>query len=150
MERLSIEVEAAADLLLSFGTYVARRGRLGDGVARIERSLKLSEKLHGSEHVAVALRLHELALVLRAQGDLDGARKNLERSLEIQTEIYGNREHYSKALSEWNLGRLLQALDEPEAAQELLEHAYQVFLSQLGPEHPYTRRLGNELGFPQA
>ncbi len=232
IERLLIAVEAAANLLLAAGVYAARRGRLADGKSRIECSLRLREKLHGSEHASVASAHHELArmlraqgdleearknlersleiwavvhgtqehqavaaslavlasvlleqgdlegarenlersleiqavvrgtqehpdlaaslsllaIVLRAQGDLEGARKNFEQSLEIQDKVYGTREHYSTAITEWHLGRLRQRLDEPAAGQELLEHAYQVLLSQLGPEHPHTRKLGAELG----
>jgi tetratricopeptide (TPR) repeat protein len=193
MERLvgrhSIEIEAAAELFYSAIDYAMQRGRLVDAESFIKRSITIQEKLHGiahiskarllhslarvlhaqgdldgarenlersleikasvfgtQEHPSVAASLHSLAGVLQAQGDLDGARKNLERVLEIDAGIYGTRDHYSTAMTEEQLGRLLEELAEPEIAQELLEHAYQVYLNQLGPEHPYTGRLGGRLG----
>ncbi|MCB1054812.1 MAG: tetratricopeptide repeat protein, partial [Acidobacteria bacterium] len=80
--------------------------------------------------------------VLQAQGDLAGARARLERVLEIEAKVYGTREHYSSAITEEQLAYLLLAMGgEEERAAELLVHAYRVFVAQLGPDHPYTRRL---------
>src|SRR5207244_10395747 len=44
-----------------------------------------------------------------------------------------------------NLSGLLLQQGETEAATELLEHAYAVYLGKLGPAHPYTRDLGRLL-----
>ena len=81
--------------------------------------------------------------MLKAQGDLAGARDKLERVLEIEIKIYGTREHYSTAITEMVLGFLLIELDEKEKGAELLAHAYAVFQAQLGPEHPYTQQLAS-------
>ncbi len=94
---------------------------------------------------AAGVSLHELACVLQDQGDLDGARKALERIIEIEGVIYGTREHYSTAITEQSLAFLIQEQGEPPAAAELLAHAYSVFLKQLGPDHPRTRYLATVL-----
>jgi tetratricopeptide (TPR) repeat protein len=82
-----------------------------------------------------------IAAPWQAQGDLSGAQGRLEQVLAIDIRTYGTREHYSTAITEMVLGKLLRELGETERAAELLAHAYQVFLAQLGPDHPYTRQL---------
>lgn len=89
----------------------------------------------------MAASLHELAGVLSAQGDLAGAKGMLERVLEIEERLYGTREHYLTAMTEVALGALLLEMGEAERAVILLQHAYQTFLAQLGPDHPQTREL---------
>jgi tetratricopeptide (TPR) repeat protein len=113
-----------------------------DGARRnLERALKIYAQVFGTDiHPSVAASLHKLAGVLQDQGDLDGARQNLERSIEIKDAVYGTREHYLTAISETNLGLLLIQQKENEAGVKLLAHAYSVFLSKLGPDHPHTRR----------
>jgi tetratricopeptide (TPR) repeat protein len=81
--------------------------------------------------------------VLQAQGDLPGARAKLERVLEIEVRLYSSHDHYSTAISEMNLGFLLLEQGDTTRAVELLSHAYQVFRSQLGPEHPHTQSLAH-------
>jgi tetratricopeptide (TPR) repeat protein len=114
-----------------------------DGAQRnLERSLQIKAQVFGTDiHPDVAASLHALAGVFQAQGDLDGARRNLERVIEIESVVYGTREHYSTAMTETNLGYLLLEQGETEAGAKLLAHAYSVFLSKLGPDHPHTRRL---------
>ena len=51
------------------------------------------------EHANVAALLHELAGVLKAQGDLPGAREKLERSLAICARVFGTEEHPDVAAS---------------------------------------------------
>lgn len=97
------------------------------------------------EHPSVAASLHELAGVLRAQGDLAGARALYERVLAIDERLYGGREHYFAAITEMALGSLFAELGETRSAEPLLQHAHQVFLRTLGPEHPYTKRLARRV-----
>lgn len=84
------------------------------------------------DHPSVAASLHELAGVLRAQGELAGARETCEIVLEIKGRVFGTREHFSTAITETNLGLLLPEQGETDRAQALLTHALGVFLKQLG------------------
>ena len=60
--------------------------------SRLERALEIKAKVHGTdEHPSVAASLHELAGVLKAQGDLSGAKSRLERALEIPGESAWDR-----------------------------------------------------------
>jgi tetratricopeptide (TPR) repeat protein len=108
----------------------------------LKRSMEILGQFFDTEtHPEVAASLHVLAGVLQAQGDLDGARKTFERAIEIKDAVYGTREHYSTATTENNLGFLLIRQGEIKVGMKLLAHAYSVFQSKLGPNHPYTRDL---------
>ncbi len=143
--KIASQGEDSADVATSLhelAGVLQAQGDLSGARERLERSLAIKSSVFGTEeHPEVAASLHSLAVVLQAQGDLSGAREMLERVLEIEEHIYGTRDHYSTAITEMMLGFLLQELEEAEAAARLLEHAYGVFLKQLGPDHPNTRRL---------
>ena len=53
------------------------------GLPLFERALAIREARRGADHLDTAWTLDNLALVLRDQGDLAGARRLLERALAI-------------------------------------------------------------------
>jgi hypothetical protein len=121
------------------------QGDLAGACDRLERSLRIYAKVLGTEdHPSVAASLHALAGVLKDQGDLAGARDRLERVLGIEERVYGTRDHWSSAVTEEALAVLLlqqgDENDRPRVA-ELLVHAYRIYKSQLGDDHPRTRAL---------
>jgi hypothetical protein len=82
--------------------------------------------------------------VLKAQGDLAGARDRLECVLRIEERVYGTRDHWPSAITEESLAEiLLQQGDENDQlrAVQLLVHAYHTYQSQLGKDRPRTRAL---------
>ena len=94
--------------------------------------------MHGTEeHPSVAASLHALAGVLQAQGDLQGARERLERSLEIDTRVHGTEEHPSVAASLHALAGVLQAQGDLQGARERLERSLEIKARVHGTEeHP--------------
>jgi hypothetical protein len=44
-----------------------------------------------------------------------------------------------------NLGFLLQATDDYEGARPYYERALAIFMARLGPDHPYTYTVGDNL-----
>ena len=83
--------------------------------------------MHGTEeHPDVAASLHELAGVLKAQGDLQGARERLERSLEIKARVHGTEEHPDVAASLHELAGVLQAQGDLQGARERLERSLEI------------------------
>jgi tetratricopeptide (TPR) repeat protein len=68
----------------------------------------------GPDHPDVAIRRNNLGNVLRALGDLEGARVQLEQALAISEAALGP-DHPNVATVRSNLGSLLQALQEASA-----------------------------------
>ncbi len=67
-----------------------------------------------------------MARVLHAQGDLGGARQRLERSLAIQTNLYGTDLHPSVAASLNNLADIHVAEDDHAGAVSLYRRVLQI------------------------
>ncbi len=102
-----------------------------------ERALAIRETVLGPEHPHTAASLGNLALLLRAQGDLAAARPLFERALAIRETALGP-EHPHTAASLDNLALLLRAQGDLAAARPLFERALAIRETVLGPEHPHT------------
>ncbi|OIP34016.1 MAG: hypothetical protein AUK47_18360 [Deltaproteobacteria bacterium CG2_30_63_29] len=78
-----------------------------------------------------------MAETLRAQGDLDGARRFQENVLEVRRRVLGE-EHPNTLTSMNNLASTLKAQGDLEGARELIEKALEVRRRVLGEKHPNT------------
>jgi tetratricopeptide (TPR) repeat protein len=114
-------------------------GRDQGWVARISRLRK-----EGVEHPSVASAVNNLGLVLKALGDLVGARAAFERALAMGEAAFGPH-HPNVALCLWNLGTVLQEQGEIQGAREAYQRALATFERFLGPDHPHTRRVRRHL-----
>jgi tetratricopeptide (TPR) repeat protein len=73
--------------------------------------------------------------VLQDLGDLQGARKQLERALQIGEAALGPKHPYVATYRN-NLGRVLQDLGDLQGARKQLERALAIGEAALGPDHP--------------
>jgi tetratricopeptide (TPR) repeat protein len=96
------------------------------------------------EHPSVASAVNNLGLVLKALGDLVGARAAFERALAMGEAAFGPH-HPNVALCLWNLGTVLQEQGEIQGAREAYQRALATFERFLGPDHPHTRRVRRHL-----
>jgi len=81
--------------------------------------------------------IHSFALVLQAQGDLNGARARLERCLEILQAIHGTDNHPSVAASLHALGGVLRAQGDLKGARARLERCLEILQAIHGTgNHP--------------
>ncbi|MGP8338076.1 MAG: tetratricopeptide repeat protein, partial [Methanosarcinaceae archaeon] len=78
-----------------------------------------------------------LAVTLRAQGDIEGARKIQEQVLEITRRVLG-AEHPSTLTSMNNLAVTLRAQGDIEGARKIQEQVLEIRRRVLGAEHPDT------------
>ena len=85
------------------------------------------------------MSLNNLAVLLRAQGDLAGARPLYERALAIREKVLGP-EHPDTARASTTSPVLLQAQGDLAGARPLYERALAIEEKVLGPEHPERRR----------
>jgi tetratricopeptide (TPR) repeat protein len=138
-------------------------GDLASARTRLERSLEIQRKVHGTEdHPDVAASLYQLARVLRAEGDLDGAYTRLVHFLEIKRKVHGSENDPDVAVSLHELAGVLRAgvlraQEDPADARAWLERVMAIKQKVHGTgEQPdiatiytrfgdYLRDLGREL-----
>ena len=77
-------------------------------------------------------------MVLKDQGDYQGAKLKLERALAIDEKVYGP-EHPSVATNLVNLGMVLKNQGDYQGAKLKLERALAIDEKVYGSEHPICR-----------
>lgn len=63
--------------------YLCGRAEFAEAKVLYGRALSLAEEAYGPNHPNVAIRVNNLGLVLRALGDLQGAKEHFARALSI-------------------------------------------------------------------
>jgi len=86
----------------------------------------ITEKVLGPDHPTTASSLNNLGLLLRAQGDLAGARLYYERALAIREKVLGP-DHPDIAGSLNNLGALLRSQGDLADARPYFERALAIY-----------------------
>jgi tetratricopeptide (TPR) repeat protein len=100
-----------------------------------EYSLELREELFGRDHLETATSLHNLGYLIRAQGDLAGARSYFERALAINEKALGS-DHADIAACLIGLGNILVAEGDFENGKLLFERALVIDENTYGLDHP--------------
>jgi tetratricopeptide (TPR) repeat protein len=133
-----------ASLLERAFYYLDRRAAYSQAMQLCRDVLVIREKTLGPGHRDTAVALNNLARVLRAKGDLAGARPLYERALAISEKVFGP-EQPETAASLNNLGSLLHAHGDLPKARAVLERALAIYEKALGPEHFETAPTINNL-----
>ena len=103
-----------------------------------ECALRLRTKLHGTDSLAVAASLSNLALLNWAQGKAADARSQCERALAIRENALGGN-HPDVASNLVNLARILRDSAQPSSARMARRHcdrALKIYEASVGPDHP--------------
>lgn len=101
------------------------------------KRLDIQNRILGDEHPDTLTTMNNLALTLRAQGDLAAARKLFEQVLEIERRIL--REKHPNTLATMNnLALTLSAQGDLAGARNLHEQVLETTRRILGDEHPDT------------
>ncbi|UYO54669.1 tetratricopeptide repeat protein [Rhodopseudomonas palustris] len=108
-------------------------------------ALKLNESGAGADHPDSARTSNNLGYLLKAQGDLAGAKPYYERALAIREKALGPN-HPDTATSLNNLGGLLDSQGDLAGAKPYYERALAIREKVLGPDHPDTASSLNNLG----
>jgi len=117
------------------------QGDLAGARARFERSLKIQQKVHGTEdHPAVATTYAGLGDCLRDLGLFDESEGVFRTAQHIREQVFGTRDHYMYAETEFSLAMLLFQRGRPEEAGDLVRHAVAVLQAQV-PSHPILAML---------
>ncbi len=132
-----VEPEDRSSVLAELGKLALHKGQLRSAADYLQRSLQVETAQKGEMHRDVSTSLHTLAGVLQDQGDLAGARRHLERALEIDAQVLGTELHPSVAASLHALAGVLKAQGDLAGARRHLERALEIDAQVLGTElHP--------------
>jgi nephrocystin-3 len=123
-----------------------------DAEPLVRRALAMEERSSGPRHPAVAVRLGNLAQILRVTNRLDEAEPLMRRALAIDEQSFGPV-HRSVALRINNLALLLQDLGLSRQdtarlaeAEPLYRRALAIEEQNFGPDHPTVANVLNNLG----
>ncbi len=139
------KLRSQSRILNIFGLNLLNITRYDLAKSAFERALKIDEAVYGPDHPQVAIRVNNLGGVLRALGDLAGARASYERALKIDEAVYGP-DHPEVATDVNNLGGVLRDLGDLAGARTCYERALKIVEAVYGPEHPKVATTVNNLG----
>jgi tetratricopeptide (TPR) repeat protein len=131
-------------ILNGLGNALHQAGQYMKAEEIYQRSLKIREKLLGSEHRHVATGLNNLALLYTDQGRYVEAEPLYKRALAIYEKRLGP-EHLLVAFSLNNLANLYQEQGKYAEAEPLYKRSLAIFEKQLGPDHPNVSSNLNNL-----
>ena len=101
----------------------------------MRRALAIDERSYGPDHPDVAIRLNNLALLLKATNRMAEAEPLYRRALAIDERSYGP-DHPDVATDLNNLALLLQATNRMAEAEPLYRRALAIDERSYGPDHP--------------
>ena len=140
-----VDAQRRASYLLFYAAAAADAGESGDEVvAAASEALQTFDGADPPSQAEIARAAHELGRLYVLRGEFEEARPLYQRSREIVMATDGEKSApYATELLE--LGRLYISELELELAREPLEHALALREALLGPEHPATLDVANEL-----
>lgn len=132
-----------SELMNKLGVFFMNRARWSAAEPLYRRALAIDETSFGSHHPTVAIRLNNLALLLKATNRLTEAEPAFRRALAIDEGFFGS-DHPSVAIRLSNLAGLLHVTNRSSEAEILLRRALAIDETFLGPDHPNVAiRLNN-------
>jgi tetratricopeptide (TPR) repeat protein len=126
---------ATARLMDRLGLYLSARGQFRAAEPLFRRALAIDEGNSDPDHPTVAIRLNNVAELLRATNRMHEAEPLFRRALAIDERSYGP-DHPSVAIKLTNLGMLLFQSNRSTEAEPLMRRALSIVEHSYGPDHP--------------
>jgi tetratricopeptide (TPR) repeat protein len=142
-QRLEEEPEAWLRLQAESAHYLWQRGQYRQAMTLQEEALASCRRVLGDDHPNTMNAMNNLALGLRALGDLDGARELFEQALASCRRVLGD-DHPDTLNAMNNLALTRRELGDLDGARELHEQALARFPRVL-KDHPNTLIVMNNL-----
>jgi tetratricopeptide (TPR) repeat protein len=120
-----------ADVLNRVGQFFHGRAYYSEAIELLHASAEIRERVFGPNHPDTSISIHNIALVLRDQGNLEGARTLYERVLQIRETALGPNDPRT-AIALNSLAGVLAELGDLGAAQAQLERAVQILENTAG------------------
>lgn len=140
-----IEMELTVQLIGNLGIYFQHFAEYDQSRLFDERSLRIAEKIYGSNHKEVATAANNLGILLLIQGDYRGAKDYLERALHINEKLFGPY-HETVAMTANNLGTVLKELGDFVGAKKQIERALEIYEKRKSQKNPEISKAINNLG----
>ena len=128
-------VDPTARLMSALETLFDARAQHARSEPLSRRALGIGEASLGPDHPEVAVRLNNLAALLKATNRLGEAEPLMRRALGIGEASFGP-DHPDVAIRLNNLALLLQATSRLAEAEPLMRRALGIGEASLGPDHP--------------
>ncbi len=135
IDRLSIELSAAAHLSNAAGLYAWRRAHYKEAGPLLSRALAILEKTLDPDHPDVGQTLNDLAVLYCDQGHYEEAEPLLKRALAIREKTLGP-DHPEIGQTLNNLAILYVDQGRYEEAEPLYQRDLAMSEIALGPDHP--------------
>ena len=153
-ERYEIATQTTSAILFQAGLYSYAHGLVGETHMCYLRSINIAEKVLGTVHPIVALRVNNLGTIEHELGSLDNAQTCFERAIDIFEALYGPTEdgqHYNIEDSMiitplQNLCSVLEAKGNVNRAQRAFEKAMKTFVKVYGWEHSIVAECAHDFG----
>ena len=150
--RKSIEIteraqgpDAASGPRHNLAILLLQQARFAEAETEERHAIRAAERTLGPNNPELAGMIELLAHVQRQTGDLEGAMRNLKRSLDLRERAFGP-DHGECAGSHANLGVVFYMMGKLEEAEAEERRALELAEASLGPDHPQVSIPLNELG----
>ncbi len=143
LEKMPEALSTIAGLHNELGELYRHKARYDEALASCQEALRLYRQME--DRTGEANALDNTGGVLRDLGDLDGAKENYQRALEIGEAVYG-KDHPTAAGHINNLGNVLRDLGDLEGAKEHFERALAIAEEVYGKDHPDVATVVGNLG----
>ncbi len=122
--------------LHGLGTLLEQQGRYADADRILRQALKLQRKLHPGPDGDIAITLKDLARVMAAGGDLNGAIPVMRKALAMQRTLRGTEPHPDLAEAMNDMALLLEEHGDYDGAEKLFREAIAMKRRLYGDKHP--------------
>jgi tetratricopeptide (TPR) repeat protein len=147
-ERLGLAERAFA--LHAFAVSASLEGKFEEAIPLLREAILVETAHTGEIHENVAFLLHQLAVALEAAADFEGAKRTVERSLEIKAQVFGTGVHPDVADSLDLLALLLRFDEDLGGARRSLERSLAIRAQVFGTDRrPDVAASLRELSYVQ-
>ncbi|HVG62389.1 MAG TPA: tetratricopeptide repeat protein [Hyalangium sp.] len=133
--RLGGNDELEGDLEAFLGNLYSRADKPEEALTHLERSLQLTDKALGKDHVRRAGTMMTLGIVYRKLGRYDDALKVLNEAIAIREKANGPTHPHIGSLH-YAIAQVLVITGDNEKARLHAQRALDIRLATFGPEHP--------------
>ncbi|CAJ1947823.1 unnamed protein product [Cylindrotheca closterium] len=123
------KLASVENLMEKFHVY-SDQGNNQKAKETLQTALEIQTTKLGDDHLAVAMILHHLGIVLKREGNSDEALESLNRALAIRVKNLGEK-HFDTAKTYESIGRLFVEQGNHEKAEEMFQKAVDISLEIL-------------------